>query len=236
MNIIIKAPTELGIGDYEMAFAMLPEQVTVEASASFQTYNVIDIGEIKIPRGEKLVGFSWDGTLPGEALRYRKELIKAHYWMPPATMMGCWSMWRNNGTKLRLMITGTTINHDVYLSNYTVKNRGYGGSVDYSIEFIVAKDMAVYTVDEENQRATTTRPKEAVPATYTVAPGDSLWSICERFYSDGSKCMDLYAKNWEVIDKANKGNMRSWSEWSTDSSDDPYDMYNIHSGTVLTML
>lgn len=246
MNIFITEIAELGKGLHAhngmnsdaLAFAMLPEEITVEASTVLQTYNVIDLGEIKVPRGEKLTGFSWNGILPGENLRYNKQLIKTHYWMPPANMQGCWSMWRSNGTKLRLMVTGTTINHDVYLADYTVKNKGAGGSLYYSISFIVAKDMMVYTVDEENRRSESTRPAQDVPATYTVKPGDSLWSICEQYYGDGARCMDLYYKNWEVIDNSHKGSgtERSWREWSTDESDDPYDMYLIHTGTVLTML
>lgn len=245
MNIYITQIDEIGRGLHKteegnsdmMAFAMLPEEVVVKASTTFQTYNIIDLGEIKVPRGEKLVGFSWSGILPGEMLRYQKSYVKQHYWMPPASMVGCWSMWRANGTKLRLMVTGTTINHNVYLSDYKVTNKGAGGSLYYDIEFVVAKDMIVYTVDEDNQRSDMMRPTRPVPVTYTVQPGDSLWTICEQFYGDGSKCMDLYFKNFELINNSNKlYGPTPWTQWSTGSSDDPYDMYLIHTGDVLTMI
>lgn len=244
MNIFITEIAQLGKGlgvtqygnQDALGFSMLPDEITVEASTTFQTYNVIDNGEIKIPRGEKLVGFSWSGMLPGESLRNYKHIVKPHYWIDPKAMQGIWSMWRANGTKLRLMVTETTINHDVYLSNYKITNRGAGGNLYYDIEFVVAKDMVVYTVDEDNQLTDLSRPAQAVPATYTVKDGDSLWSICEQYYGDGARCMDLYWKNSKIIDAANKGKIGTWSGWTTERSDDPFDMYLIHTGTVLTML
>lgn len=244
MNIFITEIEQLGkgLGVTEhgnrdaLGFAMLPEEITVEANSTFQTYNVIDKGEIKVPRGEKLVGFSLSGMLPGEGLKNNSHLVKSHYWIDPKAMQGRWSMWRRNGTKLRLMVTETTINHDVYLENYVVTNKGAGGTLYYDISFVVAKDMIVHTVDENNQLADLERPTQSIPATYTVKEGDCLWSICEQFYGDGARCMDLYWKNSKVIDLANKGNIGKWDGWTTENSDDPFDMYLIHTGTVLTMI
>ena len=48
-----------------IALSMLPEKVKRKASTKFQSYDIINIGEVKLPRGTKLLTFSWDGTFPG---------------------------------------------------------------------------------------------------------------------------------------------------------------------------
>lgn len=35
--------------------------------------------------------------------------------------------------------------------------------------------------------------------TYTVVPGDSMWAISERFYNDGTRWMEIYEANKELI-------------------------------------
>lgn len=44
-----------------IALSMLPEKVKRKASTKFQSYDIINIGEVKLPRGTKLLTFSWDG-------------------------------------------------------------------------------------------------------------------------------------------------------------------------------
>jgi LysM domain len=53
-------------------------------------------------------------------------------------------------------------------------------------------------------------PADAVPSTYTVQPGDSLWTIAERFYGDGA--------DWATIAQANLGNLMSGGWRFTDPS------------------
>ena len=41
-----------------IALAMLPEKVKHKGSAKFQSYDIINVGEVKLPRGTKLLSFS----------------------------------------------------------------------------------------------------------------------------------------------------------------------------------
>ena len=65
-----------------IALSMLPEKVKRKASTKFQSYDIINIGEVKLPRGTKLLTFSWDGTFPGSG-RKSYGFIKSHFWMEP---------------------------------------------------------------------------------------------------------------------------------------------------------
>ena len=58
--------TEIETGA-RIALSMLPEKAKQKGSANFQTYDIINIGEVKIPKGTNLLTFSWNGTLPEAA-------------------------------------------------------------------------------------------------------------------------------------------------------------------------
>lgn len=114
--------------------------------------------------------------------------------------------------KLRLLVTGTTINHDVYLENYTVDNSRLD-TVEYSISFTHAKDIKVYTTAElniqetaqvpqtTNDRAASSEAASETPqkTTYTVKPGDSLWAISKKLLGSGARYSELYEANKSII-------------------------------------
>lgn len=243
-----------------MRFPMLPEEITVNSSASFYTYSIINVGEIKIPSGEMLTGFSWSGKLPGAA-RKNEPYVKA--WIDPREVQSRWSVFRNKKTKLRLLVTETPINHNVYIASYSVNYAGGYGDYDYTIEFIQAKELKIYAAETqtteiiesgdkdgsgddgngrrllnskrrkvflsspdgskvwENSGYFPSRTAPPAPKTYTVAVGDSLWSIAEKLMGGGSKYLQLYMANREIIDEGNKNN--------------PAEKYMIYAGQILTI-
>jgi len=248
-----------------MRFPMLPDEITAKTASDFYDYKIINVGEIKIPSGEMLTGFSWSGKLPG---KFRKNEPYIKGWIDPHETQSKWSFFRKNKTKLRLLITETPINHDVYLSSYDVTYSGGYGDYDYSIEFIQAKELKIYEsksgtneseitqtdepeitqTDEDTNHHTSRKSKhiylspadgsEAVyydvnlavlqrrtsppePNTYTVADGDSLWSVAEKMMGAGNEYFRLYSANKDVIDPANQ-------EYGTPR-------YTIYPGQVLTI-
>ena len=58
MKIIL---TECDTGNF-MTFPMLPEEIKVECATRFQSYDIMNIGEIMQPLGEELPRISWGGT------------------------------------------------------------------------------------------------------------------------------------------------------------------------------
>lgn len=204
--------TELDSGT-RIALPLPPEAVKCKAETKFVSYNIIKTGEIKLPNGEKLVNFSWSGRLPGASMRHMR-MVSAADWRSPKEIQGYFSMWRNRGTKLRLLITGTTINHDVYLEKYTVDNKKLD-TVEYSISFAVAKDILVYTTTELNagnttQKETTATTNERAASeeaaasastsqTCTVKSGDTLWAIAKKYLGDGSRYNEIYEANKAII-------------------------------------
>lgn len=203
--------TEIGTGA-RLALSMLPEKTKHKGDAQFQTYDIINVGEVKLPKGTNLLSFSWSGTLPGKS-RKKASYVKTRYWRSPNEIQSIWERWRKNGTKLRLMVTETPINHDVYLDSYTAEATGGNGDYEYDISFVEAKEVAVYTVSElnikpstvANSNSTTSRPPAAAAAakTYTVKSGDSLWKIAQKNLGKGGRYMEVYNLNKDKIKNPN---------------------------------
>lgn len=190
-----------------LALSMLPEMVKIKTSGKFQTYDIINIGEIKIPKGEKLTAISWDAIMPGRS-RMTASYVKTQHWQPPNMLISTLNGWRKKGDKLRLMITETVINLDVYINDFSPQPQGGHGDYKYGISFAEAKDIMIYTVNELGVKPTSptntntntnVRPAAPKAITYTVKRGDCMWNIAKRFLGAGNRYMEIYNANRNVI-------------------------------------
>ena len=200
---------------WRLSFCLLPEEVKAKTTGNFISYNFINRGEVKIPNGQKLCTYSWKGTFPGEGMK-NMPFIKRHLYHSPKEMVSCIEKWRKNHTKLTLMLTETPINVAVYLKSFDYAPTGGIGNYDYSIEFIEAKDVTIYTIKEakttssakSSNTSSSTRPaskktntstNSEQTKTYTVKRGDCLWNIAKAKLGSGSRYMEIYNLNKKVI-------------------------------------
>lgn len=163
------------------------------------SFETIALGEIAIPKGKKIARISFDGTLPGES-RQSLGIMKA--WTAPGELVTQLQAWRDDGEKLRLLITETPLNLDVYIENFEHSYAGGHGDVLFSMELVQARTFAVYTEEEYPSlisSMTIGRASPEIPQTYTVKSGDNLWEIAKRTLQDASRWREIYAENREVV-------------------------------------
>lgn len=186
-----------------LQFPMLPEKINCSAASNFQSYDILQLGEVKIPDGDTLTNFSWECILPGEK---RKNANYIREYKEPKQIQEQLSVFRSKGIKLRLLVTETPINHDVYLNDYSVVYSGSHGDYLLNISFVVAKDITVNLNDVNNinnNAGEAERPTEN-KGTYTVKAGDSMWAIAQSKLGNGSLYPKLYEANKALIDEYNK--------------------------------
>ena len=118
--------------------------------------------------------------------------------------------WKKQGTKLRLMVTQTPINLDVYITDFKSEFSGGHGDIHYSINMIEAKDIVIMTVKEadaikaaENIESVLggLNQRDIFSTTGIVATtsSSSLWSIAEQQYGDGSMWTRILDNNSDKI-------------------------------------
>lgn len=187
-----------------ISLSMLPEQIQMAAETRFTTYDIMHLGEVRLPLGEKLKTFSWQGILPGEG-RKNDPYLQDH-WRSPKQIQEILSLWRVTGAKLRLLITETPINEDVYLAGYQMTYAGGYGDYAYQIQLISAKELGVKPQRLSAKSAPyngTSRANQPQQNVYTVKQGDSLWSIAQKLLGQGSRYGEIYQQNKTVIDQRN---------------------------------
>lgn len=203
MKIIL---TEFDTGNF-MTFPMLPEEIQVECGTRFQSYDIMNVGEIKLPLGEELTRFSWNCKIPGE----KRQLKNGNSFVNPYIIVGhgnpkkvqeWFSYLRYHGIKCKLLVTETPINHTVYLENYIMTYSGGYGDYDCDISFVHAKELKVVTESQstaETAKATVPteqqRPSKPSESSYIVKSGDCLWDIAQSKLGSGSRYMEIAELN-----------------------------------------
>lgn len=190
-----------------IALSWVPEKISVKEAAQFQSYNIIERGEVKLPKGNRLSAVSWSAIFPGEK-RTDAGYVKSANWQEPSELIGMLQAWRESGDKLNVLITQTNVNLDVYIKEFSYSYEGGMGDAKYSIDLIAAEDLLVKTVaevDAEKAAAAAqsksgipplgTRAKLPVPTSATSRVGQTLWSIAEQKLGGGAKWAELYAMN-----------------------------------------
>jgi len=190
-------------GSSRIRFPVLPQSISVQNGSLFQDYNIMAKGEVKVPYGKSLTGFSWQGIFPGAT---RKTAPYIRWWFAPEELIRQLEFYQTRGNKLQLMVTETSIAHDVYIQSFDGEYTGGVGDFNYSISFVNAKSLTVResTTSPAPSLANTppadyVRPEPPPPRTHTVVRGDTLWGIAQRYLGAGHRYPEIHAANRDVI-------------------------------------
>lgn len=221
--------SEVSDKDSDFTFPALPERIKTKFGTRYQNYDIIGLGTVKVPKGMEVDTISWDGVFYGKSKR-REIMIRE--WTPPSECINTLLDWMKNGTVLRLLVTGTTINYDVTIGEFEPSEVGAYGNIEYSISFVINKELKIYTTSEldiaDVVKDTVPRPEPEPSSNQNreVRTGDTLWEIAREFYSgSGSDWKKIYDANRDVIESTAK------KYGKADSDNGRW----IYPGTILTI-
>lgn len=189
----------LSVGAKKIQLPINPESISIKTGSCMNTFEVLDLGEVALPRGTQLDRIMWDGILPGEA---RKNMSYVRSWRDPKSIVKDVENWENDSTKIRLLVTETTINQDVYISDFEHAWSGGHGDCRYQISLVQARDLVVRVQPGQAPKPKPPpRPAPPSPKMYTVKRGDCLWNIAKRFLKNGARWPEIYniPRNKKII-------------------------------------
>lgn len=183
-----------------------PAEVTIRREKQYETINIMNLGEVDFPTGEKVKEISFSSFFPA----YYDSYCSYQDIPDPQEAMNQLTAWAVGKKPVRLIITDTIINVLVLVAvhNTTFKG-GEPGDVYFELTCRTWREIKVRTTTEAASPTSTAgvaqnqpRPRvdvKPVPKTKTTKPGDTLWAIAKLQYGDGSKWKDIYEANKNVI-------------------------------------
>ena len=190
IDIYLKGKNSKG-KEQKVQIPVIPESLTNDLEGKFSEYDILKIGEVHVPNGKNLEEYGWESFFPGKARKGSRIIRK---WEDPATLNSLMKYWLRSGTELNLIVTGTKINKEVYISEYHPEFKLLGDYY-YSIKFIEARHVEVSSTKRKSK---TTKKK------VKVKKGDTLQKLAKKYLGSKKKYKLIYNANKKLIDARNK--------------------------------
>lgn len=200
---------------------LLPEELSYSSTTWFQEYEILDLGEVKLPRGRNLSTVSWEGIFPAvsrDTLSFVKKQNTALN--SPGHYINYIQDWKKNHKKLNLKIPGTTLKKlPVYIAEFSYHIASMG-DYNYSITMVEAADLSLNKTVKKRTSGKSTKK-------YKVRNNkETLRDIAKKSYGDGQKYKTIYKANKSLIDKKNASQRKKGIKTKP---------YQIYQGQVLTI-
>lgn len=179
-----------------LTFPVAPKELSVSVGTKIITYDHAMMGDSVIPRGSKPLQVSFGGVLPSKNV----DTPKVENRSADSVIKRIQSWQKADRKRLRLIITGTPWNIDVFVDDFQVEYVGV--LITYTISLTEYKNMNVSVIKAKKKpkpppkRSPKPKPKPKPKVRwYTVKRGDNLWNIAKRYTGRGIRWKEMWAIN-----------------------------------------
>ena len=192
--------------DKAIRLPVIPSEFERVIDAGYDANAIIGLGDVAVLTSNGLAQLSLSSFFPNNEYSFNEYSNVPK----PYDMVRYFKEWKNKGTVVRVIFTGTDINQEMYITNFAYGEKDGTGDVYYNMDLLEYRPIIVPTITENNSNNTqnTNRPTDTnnnnsnknntnnTQKTHKVKKGDCLWDIAQKYYGKGS----LYPK----IKEANK--------------------------------
>ena len=194
--------------DKAIRLPVIPAEFERVIGADYETNNIIGLGDVATFNSNGLAQLSLSSFFPNKEYSFNEYSNVPK----PYDLVSHFKDWKNKGAVVRVILTGTDINQEMYVTNFVYGEKDGTGDVYYTMDLLEYRPITIPVINENSSGNTqnTNRPTDNnnnnnsnnnnntnnAQKTHKVVKGDSLWAIAQKYYGKGS----LYPK----IKEANK--------------------------------
>ena len=194
--------------DKAIRLPVMPSEFERVISANYETNNVIGLGDIATFGGNGLAQLSLSSFFPNKEYSFN-----AYSDVPkPYEFVKYFKEWKNKGTVVRVIMTGTDINQQMYITNFSYGEKDGTGDVYYTVDLVEYRPITVPVINETSSNTQNTSRQDenndnsndannSTQKTHKVVKGDCLWDIAKKYLGKGS--------DYPKIKEANKSKYKS---------------------------
>ncbi|WP_195238678.1 LysM peptidoglycan-binding domain-containing protein [Romboutsia sp. 1001285H_161024_C4] len=184
-----------------------PPNFALEGNAKINGEGIVRYGDISIYGGRGLRKIEISSIFPNHEYTF----VEYKNFPKPYECVDNINSWFRRGSPILFTITGTNINMNMTITDFTYGEQDGTGDVYYSINLIEYVDTQVNQSSSNNN--SNKRPNENTGSSsnkqkvHKVVKGDNLWDIAHKYYGKGSDYPKIKNANKEKYPSLKKNNI-----------------------------
>lgn len=183
-------------GGQELTLPVTPPSYQWRCMGRVESVRLDQLGEINLPAGRRMgEGTLEDVLLPAQIYPFCVPGVSAD----PAGYLRTLEGWCRDGTRLRWIVSGTSVNLPVLLESVTSEEKGGTNDLYVTLSLKEWRKPEAPAVPAASGGAACasrdTQTGASSAKTYTVQKGDCLWNIAQKYYGSGGEYKRLAAAN-----------------------------------------
>lgn len=199
--------------DKAVRLPVIPSEFERVIDAGYDTNAIIGLGDVAVLTSNGLAQLSLSSFFPNNEYSFNEYSNVPK----PYDMVRYFKEWKNKGTVVRVILTGTDINQEMYITNFSYGEKDGTGDIYYSMDLLEYRPIIVPTVTENNSNNTqnTNRPTDTnnkndsnnKQKTHKVVKGDCLYDIAKKYYGNGNSYPKIKEANKSKYPSLAKNNV-----------------------------
>lgn len=175
----------------EFVLPVTPPSFQVSHGINIETINIHTLGDVILPGYGTLPTMRIDFMFPSKKYSFNQPKTK----LDPYEYVKKIETWCDNHTVLRFVVSNTTVNIPVIITDITYGEKDGTGDVYTTVNLREYKKISVVQTNKTGNKSRGGKKTTTGAGSYVIKRGDTLSAICRKYYGNASLYQKLATYN-----------------------------------------